>query len=47
MKPMIALTIKQPWAWAFFADSENRKDVENRRWRTNYRGRGYIHAGSK
>jgi hypothetical protein len=37
-----ALTIRQPWAWATIYGG---KDVENRRWRTAYRGPLLIHAG--
>lgn len=37
---MKALSVRQPWAWALF----NGKDVENRSWRTNYRGALLIHA---
>ena len=37
-----ALTIRQPWAWAVMYGG---KDVENRRWRTAYRGPLLIHAG--
>ena len=37
---MKALSLKQPWAWAVF----NGKDVENRTWKTTFRGRFYIHA---
>ena len=41
---MKAITIKQPWAsliaWGV-------KDVENRTWRTNFRGRVLIHAGAQ
>jgi ASCH domain len=36
------LTIRQPWAWAVIYGG---KDVENRRWRTAYRGLLLIHAG--
>jgi hypothetical protein len=36
-----ALTIKQPWASAIFALG---KDIENRSWRTPYRGPLLIHA---
>jgi ASCH domain len=40
---MRALTIKQPWAWAI---AEGFKPVENRTWRTTYRGGPLlIHAG--
>ena len=36
-----ALTIRQPWAWAVIHGG---KDVENRWWRTTYRGALLIHA---
>ena len=36
------LTIRQPWAWAIVHGG---KDVENRSWRTKYRGTLLIHAG--
>jgi hypothetical protein len=39
-----ALTIKQPWASLI---AHGFKDIENRTWRTNYRGRIYIHASAK
>jgi len=39
---MKALTIHQPWAWAIAA---GHKRIENRSWRTNYRGPLLIHAG--
>lgn len=35
------LSIRQPWAWLILNGG---KDVENRTWRTNYRGRFLIHA---
>lgn len=38
---MKALSIRQPWAWAIL----NGKDIENRNWRTTYRGEFFIHAG--
>lgn len=38
---MKVLSIKQPWAWAII---EGWKDVENRTWRTHYRGPLAIHA---
>lgn len=38
---MKALSIKQPWASLIV---EGIKDIENRNWRTNYRGRIYVHA---
>lgn len=39
MEPI--LTVRQPWATAIFSAS---KDVENRSWHTDYRGRIWIHA---
>jgi hypothetical protein len=41
MPDPVALSLKQPWAYAvlFLA-----KDVENRRWRSRYRGRVILHA---
>ena len=41
---MKALTIKQPYALLICAGL---KDVENRSWRTNFRGKIYIHASQK
>ena len=41
---MKALTIKQPWAYLIAA---GHKDIENRTWRTNHRGRLYIHVSAK
>jgi hypothetical protein len=38
------LTIRQPWASLVV---HGHKPVENRVWRTNYRGVLYIHAGTK
>jgi hypothetical protein len=40
---MRAISLRQPWAWAVF-HAEPRKDVENRSWRTGYRGPLVIHA---
>jgi hypothetical protein len=37
---MKSISIKQPWAWAIF----HGKDVENRTWRTDFRGDLLIHA---
>jgi len=37
-----ALSIRQPWAWLIVS---GHKDVENREWSTNFRGRVLIHAG--
>lgn len=39
---MIALSIRQPWAWLILNAG---KDIENRDWRTDRRGRFLIHAG--
>lgn len=41
---MKALSIKQPWAWLIVA---GHKDIENRNWKTDYRGRIYIHASKE
>ena len=41
---MKALTVKQPWAHLICAGI---KDVENRTWKTNFRGRVLIHAAAK
>ncbi len=38
---MKALSIRQPWAWLICA---GHKDIENRNWHTNFRGRIYVHA---
>ena len=42
--PTKALSIRQPWAWLIV---NGHKDIENRDWRTNYRGPVLIHAGKK
>lgn len=39
---MKALTVRQPWAWAII---HGPKRIENRTWRTTYRGPLAIHAG--
>lgn len=39
---MIALSIRQPWAWLIVNGFKN---VENRTWPTNYRGDFLVHAG--
>lgn len=39
---MKALSILQPWAWLIV---HGHKDIENRGWRTNVRGRILVHAG--
>jgi len=41
---MKALSIKQPWAYLIAAGI---KDIENRTWKTNYRGKFLIHAPQK
>jgi len=41
---MKALSIRQPWAWAILNLG---KDIENRKWKTNYRGPLLIHAAKK
>lgn len=41
MSNIKALSIKQPWASLI---AHGIKDIENRTWRTNFRGRIYIHA---
>ena len=41
---MKALSIRQPWAWLIV---NGYKDIENRTWSTDFRGRVYVHAGRK
>jgi hypothetical protein len=41
---MKALSVQQPWAWAIIHAG---KDIENRTWRTHYRGWVVIHASVK
>ena len=41
---MKALSIKQPWASLIV---HGIKDIENRTWKTNFRGRIYVHASAK
>lgn len=38
---MIALSIRQPWAWHILHSG---KDIENRDWPTKFRGRVLVHA---
>ncbi|MBK6616410.1 ASCH domain-containing protein [Ottowia sp.] len=38
---MKALSVRQPWAWLIV---QGLKDIENRTWKTNVRGRVLIHA---
>jgi len=40
---MKAISVRQPWAWAIIHAG---KDIENRSWKTNYRGPLLIHAGA-
>lgn len=40
---MKALSIRQPWAWLIV---NGYKPVENRNWKTNYRGKILVHASS-
>jgi len=40
---MKCISLRQPWVWAIF----HGKDVENRTWKTNYRGPLLIHASKK
>ena len=39
---MKALSVRQPWSWLIVSGY---KDIENRTWPTNFRGRIYIHSG--
>lgn len=41
---MKAISIKQPWASLI---AHGIKDIENRTWKTNFRGRVYIHVSAK
>ena len=41
---MRALSIRQPWAWLIV---NGYKDIENRTWATQFRGRAYVHAGQR
>jgi len=42
LKKLKAISIRQPWAWLIV---NGYKDIENRVWSTNVRGRILIHAG--
>ena len=44
MKKIKVLSVRQPWAWCIFHAG---KYVENRTWKTNYRGELYIHASKQ
>jgi len=39
-----ALSLRQPWAWLVRMGF---KDVENRNWKTNYRGKFFVHAAKE
>lgn len=39
--PEKALSIRQPWAWLIV---NGHKDIENRCWKTHFRGKIYVHA---
>ena len=41
MKKIKVLSVRQPWAWLIVCGYKN---IENRTWKTDYRGRLYIHA---
>ena len=41
---MKALSVRQPWAWLIV---NGFKDIENRTWSTEHRGRIYIQAGKR
>lgn len=41
--PDIALSIRQPWAWAIITPGVG-KDIENRQWSTKFRGSISLHA---
>lgn len=41
---LTCLSIQQPWAWCIFNAGKN---IENRTWRTQYRGHLLIHASKK
>lgn len=41
---MKALSVRQPWAWLILHGG---KDIENRAWRTSYRGQIAVHASKK
>jgi hypothetical protein len=43
-RPMKVLSIRQPWAWLIV---QGIKDIENRTWRTKFRGQFLVHASLK
>lgn len=46
MKELMALSVRDPWARAMFY-GKPLKDVENRRWSTDYRGDLLIHVSGE
>lgn len=42
--PRKAISIRQPWAWLIV---NGYKDIENRSWKTSFKGPILIHAGKK
>lgn len=44
MRTLACLSISNPWAWLIV---QGHKNLENRDWKTSYRGRILIHAGKK
>lgn len=42
--PSVALSIQQPWSWLIVNGFKN---IENRDWKTKFRGPVLIHAGKK
>jgi len=44
MSKIKILSIKQPWAWLIV---NGYKNIENRTWKTHFRGTFWIHAGKK
>ena len=41
MKTIKVLSVRQPWAWLIVSGYKN---IENRSWKTDYRGELFIHA---
>lgn len=44
VEPLKAISIQHPWAWLIV---NGVKDIENRTWKTKFRGTVLIHAGKK
>lgn len=42
LRMLKAISIRQPWAWLVVS---GQKDIENRSWRTHYRGPLLVHSG--